>query len=108
MPYVITEACVDVMDKSCVRECPVDCIYEGERQLYIHPDECIDCGACEPVCPENAVYYEGDLPDELMPAAERQREVMLPLGPLKGARKHGPLNTEHPFIAALPPRTDRD
>ncbi len=47
MPYVITEACIDLMDRSCVRECPVDCIYEGERQLYVNPLECIDCGACE-------------------------------------------------------------
>jgi NAD-dependent dihydropyrimidine dehydrogenase PreA subunit len=46
MAYVITEACVDIRDRSCVNECPVDCIYEGNRQFYIHPDECIDCGAC--------------------------------------------------------------
>src|SRR5829696_7527101 len=47
--YVITQACVDVLDKACIDECPVDCIYEGDRMLYIHPDECVDCGACEPV-----------------------------------------------------------
>ena len=51
MTYVIGEPCIDVMDRACVDECPVDCIYEGERALYIHPDECVDCGACEPVCP---------------------------------------------------------
>jgi len=51
MPYVITEACIGVKDRACVDVCPVDCIYEGEDQLYIHPDECIDCGACEPECP---------------------------------------------------------
>src|SRR4051812_30719587 len=49
--YVIAEPCVDLLDKSCMEECPVDCIYEGGRMLYIHPDECVDCGACEPVCP---------------------------------------------------------
>jgi len=49
MMYVITLPCVDLKDKTCIEECPVDCIYEGERMLYIHPDECIDCGACEPV-----------------------------------------------------------
>jgi NAD-dependent dihydropyrimidine dehydrogenase PreA subunit len=108
MPYVITEACVDIKDQSCVRECPVDCIYEGDRQMYIHPAECIDCGACEPVCPENAIYYEGDLEEEQLPAAERQKELFLPLGMLKGARKNGPLDTDHPFIAALPPRPPRD
>ncbi len=64
MTYVITEPCVDVLDKSCIDECPVDCIYEGGRMLYIHPDECIDCAACEPVCPVEAIYYEDDVPEE--------------------------------------------
>ena len=57
MTYVITQACVDLLDKTCVGECPVDCIYEGERMLYIQPDECIDCGACEPVCPVAATVH---------------------------------------------------
>ena len=55
MPYVIAGACVDVNDKSCVEECPVDCIYEGRRKSYINPRECIDCGACEPECPVDAI-----------------------------------------------------
>ena len=63
MTYVITEACVDIKDKACIEECPVDCIYEGARMLFIHPDECVDCGACEPVCPVEAIYYEDDVPD---------------------------------------------
>ncbi|WP_240743094.1 indolepyruvate ferredoxin oxidoreductase subunit alpha, partial [Microbacterium sp. K36] len=54
MTYVIALPCVDLKDKACIDECPVDCIYEGERSLYIHPDECVDCGACEPVCPVEA------------------------------------------------------
>ena len=62
--YVIALPCVDVKDRACIDECPVDCIYEGERSLYIHPDECVDCGACEPVCPVEAIYYEDDLPEE--------------------------------------------
>ena len=62
MTYVIAAPCIDVMDRGCVEECPVDCIYEGNRMLYIHPDECVDCGACEPVCPVEAIYYEDDLP----------------------------------------------
>ena len=62
MTYVIAEPCIDVLDRACVDECPVDCIYEGERALYIHPDECVDCGACEPVCPVEAIYYEDDVP----------------------------------------------
>lgn len=67
MTYAIGKPCVDVMDRACVDECPVDCIYEGGRALYIHPDECVDCGACEPVCPVEAIYYEDDLPEDLQP-----------------------------------------
>jgi len=66
MTYVITEPCIDVLDKSCVEVCPVDCIHydEGEdRMLYIDPDECIDCGACEPACPVTAIFAEDDVPD---------------------------------------------
>ena len=64
MTYTIAEPCVDIKDKACIEECPVDCIYEGARMLYIHPDECVDCGACEPVCPVEAIYYEDDVPDQ--------------------------------------------
>jgi ferredoxin len=65
--YVIAEPCVDVMDKACVDVCPVDCIHyeEGaDRTLYIDPDECIDCGACEPECPVQAIFTEDSVPDE--------------------------------------------
>ena len=64
MTYVIAQPCVDVKDRACVDECPVDCIYEGERTLYINADECVDCGACEPVCPTEAIFYEDDVPEE--------------------------------------------
>ena len=64
MTYVIAQPCVDVKDRACVDECPVDCIYEGERSLYINADECVDCGACEPVCPTEAIFYEDDVPEE--------------------------------------------
>ncbi|HEY2195165.1 MAG TPA: ferredoxin [Actinomycetospora sp.] len=64
MSYVITDACIDYTDKSCIEECPVDCIYEGSRKLYIHPAECIDCGACEPVCPVEAIVEARDADDE--------------------------------------------
>src|SRR5208283_2891349 len=62
MTYVIGEACIDVKDKACIDVCPVDCIYEGDKQLFIHPDECIDCGACEPECPVTAIFPEEDVP----------------------------------------------
>ncbi len=64
MPYIITEPCIDVKDRACVDVCPVDCIYEGEKQLFIEPDECIDCGACEPECPVTAIFPEEDVPDQ--------------------------------------------
>jgi ferredoxin len=63
--FVITQPCIEVRDQSCVEVCPVDCIHfeEGEdRMLYIEPVACIDCGACEPACPVNAIYAEADLP----------------------------------------------
>tara|TARA_Y100000741_G_C17823498_1_gene383269 strand:+ start:132 stop:422 length:291 start_codon:yes stop_codon:yes gene_type:complete len=66
MTYIIAEPCVDLKDQSCIDVCPVDCIYgvdEGnDRQLYINQDECIDCAACEPVCPVNAIFAEEDVP----------------------------------------------
>jgi len=68
MTYTITEPCVDVMDKSCVEVCPVDCIHYDEdedRMLYIDPDECIDCGACEPACPVTAIFAEDDVPESM-------------------------------------------
>jgi NAD-dependent dihydropyrimidine dehydrogenase PreA subunit len=66
--YVITDPCIGTIDKSCVEVCPVDCIHfeEGfDRKLYIDPDQCIDCGACEPVCPVTAIFTEDDVPDDV-------------------------------------------
>lgn len=65
MTYVITEACIGVLDQSCIDVCPVDCIHfqEGiDRMVFINPEECIDCGACEPACPVNAIYPEDAVP----------------------------------------------
>ena len=65
MTYVIAEPCIDVLDQACVSVCPVACIHfdKGkDRKLYIDPTECIDCGACEPMCPVEAIYAELDLP----------------------------------------------
>ena len=55
MSYVVTEACIRCKFQDCVEVCPVDCFYEGENMLVIHPDECIDCGVCEPECPVEAI-----------------------------------------------------
>jgi ferredoxin len=64
MPYVVTENCVDCRFTDCVEVCPVDCFYMDDKMLYIHPDECIDCGACEPACPVEAIFSVDDLPDD--------------------------------------------
>jgi NAD-dependent dihydropyrimidine dehydrogenase PreA subunit len=75
MPHVITNRCVGTKDQSCVEVCPVDCIHpakniDGEAsfeeapQLYIDPDVCIDCGACVPECPVEAIFMDDELPDE--------------------------------------------
>ena len=55
MPYVVNENCIKCKYMDCVEVCPVDCFYEGENMLVIHPDECIDCGVCEPECPVDAI-----------------------------------------------------
>lgn len=68
MTYVISSACVDVLDQSCIEVCPVDCIYvatdEGDRMCYIEPNECTDCGVCEPACPVGAIFADTDVPKE--------------------------------------------
>ena len=64
MTYIISEPCIDIKDRSCVDVCPVDCIHEFERILIIDPEECIDCGACEPECPVEAIFPEDALPDK--------------------------------------------
>jgi ferredoxin len=62
--YVIAEPCIDLKDKTCIDVCPVDCIHETEKMLVIDPDECIDCGACEPECPVEAIFPEDALPEK--------------------------------------------
>lgn len=66
MAYIIAEPCIGVKDQSCIDVCPVDCIHgdEDDSQLFIHPDDCINCGACEAVCPVAAIYEESVLPEE--------------------------------------------
>jgi len=58
MTYVVTDACIQCKYTDCVEVCPVDCFYEGENMLVIHPDECIDCGVCEPECPAEAEKWK--------------------------------------------------
>ena len=60
MTFVVTDNCVKCKYTDCVEVCPVDCFYEGENMLVINPDECIDCGVCEPECPADAIKPESD------------------------------------------------
>lgn len=109
MTYVIGSACVDVMDKSCVQECPADCIYEGARMMYINPDECVDCGACKLICRMDAIYWEGDLPDDEQQHREDNAAFFhrtlpgrnAPLGSPGGAAAVGPIGVDTPLVAAM-------
>ncbi|HEX3786490.1 MAG TPA: ferredoxin [Pseudonocardiaceae bacterium] len=113
MAFVITDACLDILDRSCTEECPVDCIYEGDRKMYINPVECIDCGACEQVCPtaaaisdralagtdaawnvsDNAVFF-----DEVLSGRDTA------LGTPGGAAHLGPVGVDTAAVTALPHR----
>ena len=64
MAHIVAEPCFDCKYTDCVVVCPVDCFYEGAQMLFIHPDECIDCGVCQPECPVNAIYPEDDVPED--------------------------------------------
>ncbi|WGW13406.1 ferredoxin family protein [Saxibacter everestensis] len=110
MTFVIAGPCIDVVDKACVEACPVDCIYTGERSLYIQPDECIDCGACEPVCPVRAIYFDDDIPDDWRQwVDDNARFFALPLpgriralGAPGGAERVGALGVDTELVAGRP------
>ena len=107
MPYVIGAECIDTTDMSCVEECPVDCIYEGDRKLYINPMECIDCGACEPICPVEAIAQDRYMSDENTPHVEDNRRFFVeplpgrdtPLGSPGGAAQLGRVGVDTELVA---------
>ena len=112
MTHVIAEPCIDCVNRSCVKECPVDCIYEGARTLYIHPLECIDCGACVPACPVEAIYHEEDLPESLRRHLQDNEEFFTQTLPGKaeplyspgGAKRVGRIGVDTLMIASFPIR----
>ncbi|RJF72121.1 ferredoxin family protein [Deinococcus cavernae] len=73
MPHVITSPCIGTKDQACTEVCPVECIYDAGEMFLIHPDECIDCGACVPACPVSAIYPEEDVPAEESAYIEKNR-----------------------------------
>ena len=83
MAYIICEPCIGTKDSACVDVCPVDCIHPRKDEpefattemLFIHPDECIDCGACEPECPVTAIFPEEDVPVQLKSYIGKNKEV---------------------------------
>lgn len=112
MTYVIGHDCVDVLDRACIEECPVDCIYIGDRKSYINPNECIDCGACEVVCPVEAITVDRAAKKDpaLAPWIEDQASFFndtlpgrdAPLGNPAGATALGPVGVDTPRVAAMP------
>ena len=104
MTYIISEPCIDIKDKSCVDVCPVDCIHEMDRMLVIDPDECIDCGACEPECPVEAIFPEDALPDKWAPFVKinyAYPEGPSVINPLVERVRDRPRRAEHPARRAV-------
>jgi len=106
LPFVIAAPCIDVKDRTCLDACPVDCIYEGGRTLYIQPEECIDCGLCETVCPVDAIHADDRLPAELTSWIAVNREFFGPevtgWGRPGGADAKHTTDKDHPVVAAWP------
>ena len=108
MTYLIAGPCIDVLDRSCMDECPVDCIYEGDRKLYIHPDECVDCGACEPVCPVEAITEDLVATGDELAFVEDNRRFFVdvlagraePLGEPGGAAQVGRVGADTRLVTA--------
>ena len=110
MPFFIGPECLDVQDRSCVEECPVDCIYEGGRKLYIQPAECIECGACEAACPVSAIASDLRLSDTQRVwyddnatfFSERLPGRHDPLGAPGGATSVGPVGVDTTLASSTP------
>lgn len=110
MAYVITTPCIDVKDGDCTLACPVDCIYEGGRMFYIHPDECINCGLCLSVCPVDAIIWDEDSTDSQQIFIGVNRDFFDPsvtgLGSPGGWDRSLSTAKDHPFVASHPKPTD--
>jgi len=103
MTYVVTDACIDALDKACTEECPVDCLYWGDRMVYINPDECVDCGKCVAACPNGAIASEYKLTDsgEVFIEIAEQFFEQHPAAS-GGAEDVGRIGADHPTVAGWP------
>jgi NAD-dependent dihydropyrimidine dehydrogenase PreA subunit len=103
MAYVIASTCIDVKDGACQEACPVECIYEGGRMMYIQPQECIDCGLCLSVCPVDAIYAGDDLPESELGFRRANAEFFGPAvtswGSPGGADPAHVSALDHPLVA---------
>jgi NAD-dependent dihydropyrimidine dehydrogenase PreA subunit len=106
MTYIVAAPCIDVKDGACQDVCPVECIYEGGRMMYIQPDECIDCGLCLSVCPVEAIFAEGDLPEKEHPFVSANAEffggAVTGWGSPGGADASHVSAIDHPLVAGWP------
>ena len=104
MTYVIASPCIDIKDGACQDVCPVECIYEGGRMMYIQPDECIDCGLCLSVCPVDAIYAEAELPahesDFRLANSEFFGQAVTDWGSPGGADARHVSGLDHPLVTA--------
>jgi ferredoxin len=100
MAYVVTAGCIDIKDKACLSDCPVDCLYEGDRMTYIHPEECIDCGACMPLCPQDAIFFERAVPSDLVDYIRINAEFFAGVGSPGSSADVDFTDRDHPEVAA--------
>ena len=87
MAHVVTSPCFGCKYTDCVVVCPVEAFREGEQMLYIEPDVCIDCGACEPECPVSAIFYEDDVPEDQRPFIELNAQMSKTCQPIYEKRE---------------------
>lgn len=102
MAFVVTQACIDIKDKSCMQVCPADCLFEGDRMMYINPDLCINCGACEPACPQEAILLDEELEGDNAQFISINEQFFTEQDLFGGGRKLGKINYDAPFVRNHP------
>jgi len=104
--YIIASTCIDVKDGACQEVCPVECIYEGGRMMYIQPLECINCGLCLSVCPVDAIFSDEDIPERENRFKAINEEFFSPIvtgwGTPGGAGPRFTTAADHPDVAGRP------